>query len=77
MARALGATWIDTYVSEWRRVELTIDGADLLAAGVPEGPEIGRGLRAARHARIEGRVAAGHDQELAVALAAARGDRPG
>lgn len=77
MARALGATWIDTYVSEWRRVELTIDGDDLLAAGVPEGPEIGRGLRAARHARIEGAISAGREAELKVALAAARGDRSG
>lgn len=72
IARSLGAEWVDTYVSEWRRVELTIDGGDLLAAGVPEGPGVGRGLRAARHARIDGAVAADHDAELAVALAAAK-----
>ncbi len=71
IARALGADWVDSFVTEWRRVELEIDGAALLAAGVPEGPAVGRGLRAARHARIEGRIEADVDAELAVALAAA------
>ena len=45
LARALGAEWLDRYVSEWRSVALEIDGDDLIAAGVPQGPAIGRGLR--------------------------------
>ena len=45
LARALGAEWLDDYVAEWRHVRLEIGGSDLLAAGVPEGPAIGRGLR--------------------------------
>ena len=47
LARAIGAEWLDRYVGEWRDVELEIGGEDLLAAGVPEGPAIGRGLDAA------------------------------
>ena len=70
IARAMGADWLDRHVSEWRRVELTIDGGALIAAGVEQGPDVGRGLRAALHARLEGRIAASADQELAVALAA-------
>ena len=45
LARALGAEWLDDYLGEWRAVALEIDGADLIAAGVPEGPALGRGLR--------------------------------
>jgi tRNA nucleotidyltransferase (CCA-adding enzyme) len=70
IARAMGADWLDRHVSEWRRVELSIDGQELIAAGVEQGPDVGRGLRAALHARIEGRIAASRDEELAVALAA-------
>jgi tRNA nucleotidyltransferase (CCA-adding enzyme) len=69
IARAMGADWLDRHVSEWRRVELTIDGQALIAAGVDEGPDVGRGLRAALHARLEGRIAASPDEELAIALA--------
>jgi tRNA nucleotidyltransferase (CCA-adding enzyme) len=72
LARALGADWIEHYVTVWRRVGLEIDGNDLIAAGVPEGPAVGRGLRAARRARLEGE-ALGREQELAAALEAARG----
>ena len=35
LARALGAAWLDDYLLEWREVPLEIDGADLIAAGVP------------------------------------------
>jgi tRNA nucleotidyltransferase (CCA-adding enzyme) len=59
---------------EWleslRGVRLEIDGADLLAAGVPQGPSVGRGLRAALEAKLDGRVS-GREQELAAALKAA------
>jgi tRNA nucleotidyltransferase (CCA-adding enzyme) len=72
LARALGAEWLDEFVLEWRGVELEIDGSELIAAGIPEGPALGRGLAAARDAKIDGEVS-GRDQELAVALAAARG----
>ncbi|HUA04621.1 MAG TPA: hypothetical protein VMB27_12000 [Solirubrobacteraceae bacterium] len=73
LAGALGPAsqageWLDTL----RHVRLGIDGGDLLAAGVPEGPAIGRGLRAALAAKLDGR-APGREEELAAALTAAVG----
>src|SRR3954451_21920493 len=71
LARALGAEWLDRYVSDWRNVRLEIDGDDLIAAGIPEGPAIGRGLAAAMRAKLDGE-ASDADDELKAALAAAR-----
>ncbi|HEX7279236.1 MAG TPA: hypothetical protein VF255_06370 [Solirubrobacterales bacterium] len=71
LARALGAEWLDDYLTAWSKVELEIDGNDLLEAGVPEGPAIGRGLQEARRKRLEGEIV-NRDHELAVALEAAR-----
>jgi len=71
LARAMGADWIEQYLTAWRRVELEIGGADLIAAGVPQGPAVGRGLRAARRRKLEGEIA-GREAELTAALEAAR-----
>jgi tRNA nucleotidyltransferase (CCA-adding enzyme) len=71
IARALGAEWIDWYVTELRGVKLGIDGSDLIAAGVPEGPAVGRGLQEALRRKLDGEIA-GRDEELAVALEVAR-----
>ena len=71
-----GALGPERQARDWlerlRHVRLSIDGRDLLAAGVPRGPGVGRGLRAALAAKLDGRV---HDreQELAEALTAGRG----
>jgi tRNA nucleotidyltransferase (CCA-adding enzyme) len=73
LARALGADWLDDYVGEWRAVALEIDGEDLIAAGVPQGPALGQGLAAALQGKLDGEVE-GREQELARALAAARAD---
>jgi tRNA nucleotidyltransferase (CCA-adding enzyme) len=72
LAAALGAheparEWLERL----RHVRLEIDGRDLLAAGVPEGPAIGRGLQAALDAKLDGQ-APGREGELEVAIAAAR-----
>jgi tRNA nucleotidyltransferase (CCA-adding enzyme) len=72
LAGAMGAAdaaqqWLD----ELRHVRLEIRGDDLLAAGVPAGPAIGRGLRAALASKLDGEAGTRED-ELAVALAAAR-----
>ncbi len=75
LARAMGAEWLDRYVEEWSKVSLEIDGADLLEKGVQEGPAIGRGLEAALSAKLDGEIS-GRDQELRIALAAARGEIP-
>jgi tRNA nucleotidyltransferase (CCA-adding enzyme) len=73
LARAMGADWLDQYLVSWRNIELEIDGDDLIAAGVEQGPAIGRGLRAARHRKLEGEIS-GREEELATALAAALRD---
>ncbi|MGN6201022.1 MAG: CCA tRNA nucleotidyltransferase [Solirubrobacterales bacterium] len=73
LARAMGADWLDNYLTAWRRIELEIDGDDLIAAGVEQGPAIGRGLRAARHKKLEGEIHS-REEELATALAAALRD---
>ncbi len=70
LARALGAEWLDRYLAEWRGVSLEIDGSDLMRAGVPEGPALGRGLREALRRKLDGEIS-GREQEMAVALEAA------
>jgi tRNA nucleotidyltransferase (CCA-adding enzyme) len=70
LARLLGGRWLDSYVAEWRAVALEIGGSDLLAAGVPEGERIGRGLAAALRAKLDGQARSRED-ELEVALQAA------
>jgi tRNA nucleotidyltransferase (CCA-adding enzyme) len=71
VARALGAEWLDRYLREWRQVALEIGGSDLIAAGVNEGPAVGKGLDAALRKRLDGEIS-GREQELAAALEAAR-----
>jgi tRNA nucleotidyltransferase (CCA-adding enzyme) len=75
MARAMGAEWLDRYVENWSKVSLEIDGADLLKEGIPEGPAVGRGLEAALSAKLDDEIE-GRDEELRIALAAARGEIP-
>lgn len=72
LAGALGpAAAAQEWLHRLRHVRLAIDGDDLRAAGVPEGPAIGRGLRAALEAKLDGH-ASGREAELARALEAAR-----
>jgi tRNA nucleotidyltransferase (CCA-adding enzyme) len=71
LARAMGGDWLDDYVREWRGVMLEIDGGDLIAAGVPEGPAVGAGLGEALRRKLDGEIS-GRDEELEVALEAAR-----
>ena len=69
-----GARGAEDQAREWlarlRQVRLEIDGGDLLAAGVPAGPAVGRGLRAALKDKLDGRAST-LEQELASALRAA------
>ena len=59
------------WLERLRHVQLEIDGQDLIAAGVAEGPQIGRALNAALAAKLDGR-ATGRDAELREALGAVR-----
>ncbi len=59
------------WLSRLRHVELEIGGADLLAAGVSRGPEIGRRLRHALMRKLDGELAGAEDErgaELAAAM---------
>ncbi len=71
LARAMGGEWLDDYVREWRGVMLEIDGSDLITAGVPEGPAVGRGLAGALRRKLDGEID-GREQELKAAIDAAR-----
>jgi tRNA nucleotidyltransferase (CCA-adding enzyme) len=71
LARALGAEWLDRYLTEWRNVRLEVDGEDLIAAGISQGPALGRGLAEALRRKLDGDVS-GREQELRAALAAAK-----
>jgi tRNA nucleotidyltransferase (CCA-adding enzyme) len=72
LAGALGAAGAAReWLTQLRHVKLEIDGRDLLDAGVPEGPAVGRALAAALAARLDGR-AHGRAEELAAALEGAR-----
>jgi tRNA nucleotidyltransferase (CCA-adding enzyme) len=65
-ARENARRWIE----QLRGVRLEIDGADLLRAGVPQGPEIGARLRRALDAKLDGELdGRGAEAELRVALA--------
>jgi tRNA nucleotidyltransferase (CCA-adding enzyme) len=55
------------WLEDLRHVRLEITGEDLLAAGIPQGPEIGRRLQAALERRLAGEIG-GREQELRAAL---------
>jgi tRNA nucleotidyltransferase (CCA-adding enzyme) len=76
LALALGAPAdpILDFVSRLRNARLEITGADLLAAGLPESPALGRALAETLARKLDGEVH-GRDEELRVALEIARGDR--
>jgi tRNA nucleotidyltransferase (CCA-adding enzyme) len=59
------------WVTNLRGVGLEISGADLLAAGVPEGPAIGRALEETLRRKLDGLIS-GRDEELETALQLAR-----
>jgi tRNA nucleotidyltransferase (CCA-adding enzyme) len=56
------------WLEQTRHVRLEITGEDLLAAGIPEGPDIGRRLEAALKRRLDGELAEGSVAELKAAL---------
>ncbi len=55
------------WIEELRHAHLAIDGADLLAAGVPAGPELGARLQRALDAHLNG-AAPSREEQLRVAL---------
>ncbi len=59
------------WFASWRHVRLAISGEDLLAAGVPAGPEIGRRLAVTLRRKLDGELQHGREAELSAALEAA------
>jgi len=71
-AHALGAPHIVTWWRQWRCVHVAVRGADLIAAGVPPGPAIGRALSALRAAVLDGELGdAGAQRAFAIRVAQA------
>jgi tRNA nucleotidyltransferase (CCA-adding enzyme) len=56
------------WLEELRHVRLAITGDDLLAAGVPAGPEIGRRLELALRRKLDGELTEGRAAELGAAM---------
>ncbi|MCW3028355.1 MAG: Polynucleotide adenylyltransferase region, partial [Solirubrobacterales bacterium] len=56
------------WLGELRHVRLEIGGDELLAAGVPEGPEVGRRLARTLDLKLDGELPDGRDAELRAAL---------
>ncbi len=72
LAGAMGAEEpVRRWLEDLRHVRLVITGDDLIAAGVPEGPEIGRRLAATLDRRLDGELEPGRDAELADATGGA------
>jgi len=79
LAVALGAhaQTIARYTDTLQLVRLSIDGDDLLAAGVKSSPALGRALAETLRRKLDGEVS-GREDELRVAVSIARGeDVPG
>ncbi len=56
------AAWVRRYLDDLRHVRPLLDGHDLLALGVEEGPTVGKLLRALRLARLDGGVVTREDE---------------
>ena len=67
---------IHRFLADLRDVHLDITGDDLRAAGVPEGPAIGRALDETLRLKLDGRLA-GREDELSTALELARAEEGG
>jgi tRNA nucleotidyltransferase (CCA-adding enzyme) len=65
-----GVQVIDEWINRRRHVALELTGDDLLAAGVPEGPEVGARLEESYRLLLEERIEPGRESELRAALEA-------
>lgn len=69
LAGALGPAQVAArWLGEQRHIRLEIDGRDVMAAGVEEGPAVRAALERALAARLDGTIPPGRDAELAAAL---------
>lgn len=56
------ASRLRLYLEELRGVRPSLDGSDLLALGIPQGPRVGEALAALRRARLDGQVQSRDDE---------------
>lgn len=72
-AAIAGAEIVGRWWAQWRDLQPAVSGSDLVAAGVPPGPAIGRALRAVRAAVLDDEVRGAEEQmSLALSIAAPR-----
>jgi tRNA nucleotidyltransferase (CCA-adding enzyme) len=65
-----GRRVVEEWLKEQRHISLQVTGDDLIAAGVPEGPEVGVRLEESYRLLLEERIEPGRDAELRAALEA-------
>jgi tRNA nucleotidyltransferase (CCA-adding enzyme) len=65
-----GRALIEDWLRDQRHVALQVTGDDLIAAGVPEGPEVGLRLEESYRLLLEERIEPGRESELRAALEA-------
>jgi tRNA nucleotidyltransferase (CCA-adding enzyme) len=65
-----GRGLIEDWLREQRHVALQVTGDDLIAAGIPEGPEVGLRLEESYRLLLEERIEPGRENELRAALEA-------
>jgi tRNA nucleotidyltransferase (CCA-adding enzyme) len=68
--RSYGRRLIDEWLTKRRHISLEVTGDDLVAAGVPEGPEVGVRLDESYKLLLEERIEPGRENELRAALEA-------
>jgi tRNA nucleotidyltransferase (CCA-adding enzyme) len=73
LAHGAPAAPIQRFLADLRDVHLEITGDDLVAAGIPQSPAIGRALDETLRMKLDGEVA-GRDEELRTALEIARSE---
>ncbi len=65
-----GRRVVEEWLKERRHISLQVTGDDLIAAGVPEGPEVGVRLEESYRLLLEERIEPGREAELRAALEA-------
>ena len=64
--RSLAGRRARRYLDDWRAVRPRLNGGDVVALGVPRGPQVGRALALLRDACLDGRVKSKKDEEALV-----------
>jgi tRNA nucleotidyltransferase (CCA-adding enzyme) len=68
---------LGSYLGELRHISPVLDGRDLIALGVPEGPVMGKILEELRNAKLDGRVSDADDERRLALESLAQGEQIG